>query len=82
MKKEVIDKFLADCNGLSRREFMRRAALLSIAAPASGLYGSALAATTQKCEVFNGLAGDSTADTLDSGGMEECCCECDDDDYC
>ncbi|MGU9951902.1 MAG: ABC transporter substrate-binding protein [Gammaproteobacteria bacterium WSBS_2016_MAG_OTU1] len=73
MKKEAMDKFLADCNGLSRREFMRRAALLGVAVPmASGLYGSALAATPQKGGVFRyGLAGGSTTDTLDPGGITD-----------
>ena len=61
--------------GLSRREFMRRAAALGIAAPTAaaflgglGEFGQAArAATPKKGGVFRyGLAGGSTTDTLDS----------------
>ena len=66
--------------GLSRREFMRRAAALGIAAPTAsaflgglGEFGQAArAATPKKGGVFRyGLAGGSTTDTLDPGGITD-----------
>lgn len=72
MKNSEIEKFAAIAGSLSRREFMRRAALLGIATPvAAGLHATASAAP-QKGGVFRyGLAGGSTTDTWDPGGITD-----------
>lgn len=73
MKKPEIEAFIGDCKGVSRREFIRRAGLLGVAAPAAAhlFAGSALAAP-KKGGVFRyGLAGASTTDTLDPGGITD-----------
>lgn len=74
MKKQEIQQFIGNGKGLSRREFIRRAALLGISAPAAAAIfgGSALAATPKKGGVFRyGLAGGSTTDTLDPGNITD-----------
>ena len=67
MKKHEIDKFVAAQKGVSRREFIRRAAMLGIAAPAAGTLfsGSALAAPRPGGVFRYGLSGGSTTDSLD-----------------
>lgn len=71
MKKTELEKFIASSQGLSRREFIRRAGLLGVAVPAaSGIFATTpvLAATPKKGGVFRyGLAGAATTDTLDPG---------------
>ena len=67
MNDRKIEKLLATA-GLSRREFMRRAGLLGIAAPAaSGLFASQIAtAAPRRGGVFRyGIGGGSTTDSLD-----------------
>ncbi len=70
MKKEDISRFVADAEkrGWSRRDFIRNAARLGLAAPvAVSLFGaSALAATPRSGGRFrHGMSGASTTDTLD-----------------
>ncbi|MGI9297416.1 MAG: ABC transporter substrate-binding protein [Gammaproteobacteria bacterium] len=76
MHKTEIQKFVAAQIGgrVSRREFLRRAALLGIAAPAAGTIfsQSALAQTPQKGGVFRyGIGGGATTDTLDPGNITD-----------
>ena len=72
MKKTEITRFIADAEKRrpSRREFMRQAALLGLAAPTAAMLfgGSALAATPRQGGKFRFAAhGGSTDDSLDPG---------------
>ena len=74
MNKNQIQQFIAAQSQISRREFMRRAALLGVAAPTAGALfsGSALAQTPQKGGTFRyGLGGGSTTDSLDPGQITD-----------